>query len=172
MLVHEHRMPDVTFSILTDNKRQMYPNANLKGPNWLVNLCCLVTSGLRKDVWCRVWPYFSKLANHQIRHQATHKVGCQPGECIWSLSSSLEVCVAMYALTYSLYHPILKIKEYTVYHYAISASLSLHSVNCSLIPTDEHVWAWTCVCGTHKYHIAECYPFPVIIKMSVVITSS
>ena len=22
---------------------------------------------------------FSKLANHQIIHQATHKVGCQPG---------------------------------------------------------------------------------------------
>ena len=27
----------------------------------------------------------SKLANHQIRHQATFKVGCQPGDCIWSL---------------------------------------------------------------------------------------
>ena len=28
---------------------------------------------------------FSKLANHQIRHQARHKVGCQPGDCIWPL---------------------------------------------------------------------------------------
>ena len=28
---------------------------------------------------------FSKLAKHQIRHQATHTVGCQPGDCIWSL---------------------------------------------------------------------------------------
>ena len=27
----------------------------------------------------------SELANHQIRHQATHKVGCLPGDCIWSL---------------------------------------------------------------------------------------
>ena len=26
---------------------------------------------------------FSKLANHQIRHQATQKVGCQPGDCTW-----------------------------------------------------------------------------------------
>ena len=25
---------------------------------------------------------FSKLANHQIRHQATHKMDCQPGDCI------------------------------------------------------------------------------------------
>ena len=29
---------------------------------------------------------FPKLANHQTRHQATHKVGCQPGDCIWSLN--------------------------------------------------------------------------------------
>ena len=28
---------------------------------------------------------FYKLANHHIRHQAIHKVGCQPGDCIWSL---------------------------------------------------------------------------------------
>ena len=27
---------------------------------------------------------FSKFANQQIRHQATHNVGCQPGDCIWS----------------------------------------------------------------------------------------
>ena len=41
-----------------------------------------MTPGLSKDIWCHVWPYFSKFANHQIRHQATHKVGCQPGDCI------------------------------------------------------------------------------------------
>ena len=28
---------------------------------------------------------FSKFANHQIRDQATHKVGCQHGDCLWSL---------------------------------------------------------------------------------------
>ena len=33
--------------------------------------------GLSKDIQCHVWQYFSKLANHQIRHQATHK-DCQP----------------------------------------------------------------------------------------------
>ena len=27
---------------------------------------------------------FSKLAIHQIRHEATHKVNCKPGGCIWS----------------------------------------------------------------------------------------
>ena len=48
---------------------------------------------------------FSKLANHQIRHQAAYKVGCQPGDCAWSLYSSSGVCVDMYGLTYSLYHP-------------------------------------------------------------------
>ena len=27
---------------------------------------------------------FSKLANNQIRHYSTQKMGCQPGDCIWS----------------------------------------------------------------------------------------
>ena len=53
---------------------------------------------------------FSKLANHQIRHQATHKVGCQPGACIWSFQYSSGVCVGMYGLTYSRITP-----EETVY---------------------------------------------------------
>ena len=48
---------------------------------WLVGLCCLMTSGLSKDIRCHVWPYFLYTsANQQIRHQATHKVGCQPGD--------------------------------------------------------------------------------------------
>ena len=41
---------------------------------------------------------FSKLANHQIRHQATHKVGCQSGDCAWSLQSSSGVYVGIYGL--------------------------------------------------------------------------
>ena len=45
------------------------------------------------------------LTNHQIRHQAAHKVDCQPGDCIWSLQSSSWICVGIYGLTYSLYHP-------------------------------------------------------------------
>ena len=48
---------------------------------------------------------FSKLANHQIRHQAKGKMDCQTGDCWWSLWSSSVVCVAMYWLIYSLYHP-------------------------------------------------------------------
>ena len=47
---------------------------------------------------------FSKLANHQIRHQAKHKVGCQPGDYIWSLKSSSGVCVDIYELPCSFYH--------------------------------------------------------------------
>ena len=43
-------------------------------------LCCLMTPGVNQDIRCHVWPYFSyKLAN-QVRHQATLKVGCQPGD--------------------------------------------------------------------------------------------
>ena len=62
-------------------------------------LCCLMTPGLSKDIRCHVWPYFSTLANHQIRHQATHKVSCQPGDCKWPLLCSSGVCVGMYGLT-------------------------------------------------------------------------
>ena len=45
-------------------------------------LCCLMTSCFSKDMQCHVWPYFFELVNHQIRHQGTHKVGCQLGDCI------------------------------------------------------------------------------------------
>ena len=47
--------------------------------------------------------FFSKLANHQIRH----KVGCQPGDCIIMVTVIFlwGVCVGMNWLTYSLYHP-------------------------------------------------------------------
>ena len=37
--------------------------------------------------------------------QVTHKVACQPGDCVWSLYCSSGVCVGMYGLAYSLYHP-------------------------------------------------------------------
>ena len=45
-----------------------------------------LTSGVMYDFT------FSKLANHQIRHKATHKAGCQPGDCIWSLVFLIGVC--------------------------------------------------------------------------------
>ena len=32
----------------------------------------------------------------------SHIVGCQPGDCIWSLQCSSGVCVGTYGLTYSL----------------------------------------------------------------------
>ena len=45
----------------------------MKGKGWF-GLCCLMTPGLSKDNRCHVWSYFfSKLANHQIRHQIWHK---------------------------------------------------------------------------------------------------
>ena len=69
-----------------------------------LGLGCLLTPGLSKDIRCHA---FSKLANHQIRHQDSHKVGCQPGDCAGSFYSSSRVCVRMYMYgsTYSLYHP-------------------------------------------------------------------
>ena len=52
-----------------------YPNSHA-GNNKLVSgsslngLCCLMTPDLSKDMYDHT---FSKLANHHIRHQATHK---------------------------------------------------------------------------------------------------
>ena len=63
---------------------------------------------------------FSKLANHQIRHQATLEVGCQPGDCIWSLQFSSGVCMGMYGLTYPLYHPPGVLKEWACCYDCIS----------------------------------------------------
>ena len=37
-------------------------------------LCCLMTPGLSKNMRCYGWPNFFKLANNQIRHQATYEV--------------------------------------------------------------------------------------------------
>ena len=55
-----------------------------------MTLASVRTSGVTRDHTS------SELANHQIRHQATHKVGCQPGDCIWLLQSSSWVCMGMY----------------------------------------------------------------------------
>ena len=52
-------------------------------------LCCLMMPGSVRTFGVMYDHIFPKLANHQIQHQATHKVGCQPG-----------VCVGMYGLTY------------------------------------------------------------------------
>ena len=73
-----------------DDEEEEEPDFNPKV--WFC-LCCLMTPDLRKDVRCHVWPciFFKTLANSQIRHQATHKMGCQPGVCIWSLQYSSGV---------------------------------------------------------------------------------
>ena len=88
-------------------------------------------SVLFNDTWSqqmnsmsRTTMLFLWLQYQQIRNQATRtcKVGCQPGDCIWPLSSS-GVCVGIYGLTYSLYHPqgsfkkkIREKKTYWVHH--------------------------------------------------------
>ena len=46
-----------------------------------------------------------QVANHEIRHKATYELACQSGDCEWPLQSSCDVCVDMYGLTYSIYHP-------------------------------------------------------------------
>ena len=63
------------------------------------SLCCLMTPGLRKDIQRYVWPYY------QSRHQATSKMGRQPGDCRWPPLSSSGKCVCMYKSTYSLITP-------------------------------------------------------------------
>ena len=70
-------------------------------------LCCLMTPGLSKDIRCHVWPYFLQAsANQQIRHKATHKVGCQPGDFAYDHFNLPPGFVWVYmGLTYSLYHP-------------------------------------------------------------------
>ena len=71
-------------------------------------LCCLMTPGLSKDIQGHVHHTFSKVANHQTRHQATHKVGCQPGDCIMVTLIFLRgLCGYVWANIpgHSLYHP-------------------------------------------------------------------
>ena len=41
-------------------------------------LCCLMTPGLRKDIWCHDRPYFFILANQQTRCQALRRSGLSP----------------------------------------------------------------------------------------------
>ena len=63
------------------------------------DLCCYKCHP--QLVWVRTFGVMyghtlSMLANHQIRHNATHKVSCQPGDCRWPFNLSLGVCVGMY----------------------------------------------------------------------------
>ena len=65
-----------------------------------------MTPSLSKDIRCHVWPYFFWTCNSTdqtsgSRSKFNYKVGCQPGDCIWSLRLSSGVCVRMYGLTYS-----------------------------------------------------------------------
>ena len=50
---------------------------------------------------------FSKLANHQIGHQVavTHKLGCQPGDIIWSLLIFLGGSCGYVWINILTYHP-------------------------------------------------------------------
>ena len=91
-------------------------------------LCCLMTPGLSKDIRCHVWPYFFKTCKCQIRHQATHKMGCQPGVCIWSLQYSSGVWVGIYGLTYSLMTP-----EGCQCHMSINITEQVLLVRCSVL---------------------------------------
>ena len=44
----------------------------------------LMTTDLSKEFGVIYDHAFSKIANHQIRHETTHKVGCQFGDSLWS----------------------------------------------------------------------------------------
>ena len=62
---------------------------------------------LFNDTWSRTFGVmydhtFSKLANHQIRHQVTYKVGGRSSDCIWSFILPYGFCMGMYGLIDSL----------------------------------------------------------------------
>ena len=57
-----------------------------------IGLCSLMIPGLSKDIRCHMTMFLLNFANHQIRHQATHKVGCLPDDSSWSRSSASGVC--------------------------------------------------------------------------------
>ena len=54
---------------------------HFESKDWF-GLCCLMTPGLIKDIRCLL----------NLQNQTTHIVGCQPGDCIWSLKSSSGLC--------------------------------------------------------------------------------
>ena len=60
-------------------------------------------------------------------------MGCQPGACIWSLQSSSGICVGMYRLTYSLYHPRGLFLKWTHWH----NNLQQHCSNTD-VPDNVH----------------------------------
>ena len=43
---------------------------------------------------------FSMLANHQVKHQATQKVGCQPSDCRWPLILPQVLWVSMHCCSH------------------------------------------------------------------------
>ena len=47
-----------------------------------LDVCCLMTPVSVRTFGVMYDHAFSKRANHQIRHQATYKVSCQPGHFI------------------------------------------------------------------------------------------
>ena len=61
----------------------------------VVGLCCLMWHHVSRSrglhlVSCMTVYFVSLLANHQSRHQATSKMGCQPGDCKWQLNLPLR----------------------------------------------------------------------------------
>ena len=82
------RTSDTVFRREIDSRRQ-----------WGYGTCYGGSFPAAKECSVMYDPAFSKLTNHQIRHHATHKVDCQPSDCIWSLYSSSGVCVVTYGLT-------------------------------------------------------------------------
>ena len=70
-------------------------------------LCCLVTPGLSKDILCHVGPYFFykqvQISRSDIRPHIKWAVSLVILHMVTSMS--LQGCVGIYGLTYSLYHP-------------------------------------------------------------------
>ena len=95
------------------------------------------------------WPsgtiLFSVLANHLIRHQTTHKMGCQPGDYKWP-------CKDMHAHLYCQLHFFSKL--------SLSSRFSL---NCSHIcskKNDCYLSSWSCrnnMENLQSWLVGKCY---------------
>ena len=74
-----------------------------------LSLCCLMTPGLSKNIWCHVWPCIFCTCKSPDKTSPMPKVSYPLGNCILYMAAKSSsyisrVCIGMYGLTDSLYH--------------------------------------------------------------------
>ena len=99
---------------------------------------------------------FSKLANHQSRHQATHKVGCQPGDCIIMATSIFLKGLCRYVwVNMLIYHsrgdPTFRRGTVLVLRYLLSRKCPWYKITSLSTSSTKIQKAWELPC-THSCH--------------------